>query len=717
MSVSLRTSKVDWFPRGATAAFCLAFLALLYFSFAANEECILWQKDGTWWIIQGKTQLAYRPLFSQVGVEPFEGSFDSYHPVFREYLLAPALTWLLFDSYPPKAMNVFVYAAFLLLAAYSLARTVAIDRPTALLGAFLLPLLAFPAFVGEPSRFIYLFSLAPDIAQIVGLSLLIVAALWTLDGKGSPAKYALIAVPAICFMLTILSAAAYLPCMLPATAIYGGAAFLDARRLSDNIPRVLAVLLMIVVPVALGAAEYVYGIFQYTAFNFFADEFQQVRSDWVFASTYWTGMSGRAAILLGLLGAAWNAYSQSGRLRLFASVHLVVTPLFLAVAVAVVRYMPDYKGISPVYAETCFWPYTLIFAAVAVLTVARAIAHVIARWVPVLAWMASASAIIVLTEIIIVVATSNVAAAQRPPACGGFYPIKSTAITDVLQEEIAIKPGSPFNGLVATIDGFEGRSSVTWQQLHAYDRAIWVATGNDHRMSGLWYYSIPTLFQYGSFRSPAYYLVLTDFFARPTDLQERSGLVLTQIHEPMMRLLGVRYVITDADAGIGKTVAEVPMPEGSSLRLIELPDVNIGNYSPTETRRVPDFHSGLSALHAADFVGRRTVITDVELGGSFVPAKFRTLIYERDGFHLTADSAGVSLLVLPIQYSHCWSVEGEGAPRLFRANLLELGIRFHGNLDAKLVFRHGPIFAGACRIEDLRDMTRLKVSEARRDRR
>src|SRR5262249_4301969 len=341
----------------------------------------------------------------------------------------------------------------------------------------------------------------------------------------------------------------------------------------------------------------------------------------------------------------------------------------------------------------------------------------IARCVPVLVLMSSAIAIIVLTEVIIVVATSNVAGAQWPPACGGFYPIKSTAITDVLREEIAIKPGSPFNGLVATIDGFEGRSSVTWQQLHAYDRAIWVATGNDHRMSGLWYYSIPTLFQYGSFRSPAYYLVLTDFFTRPTDLRERGGLVLTQIHEPMMRLLGVRYVITDTDAGIGKTVAEVPMPEGSSLRLIELPDVNSGNYSPTETQRVPDFHSGLSALHAANFVGRRTVITDVELGGSFVPAKLRTLIYERHGFHLTADSAGDSLLVLPIQYSHCWSVEGGGAPRLFRANLLELGIRFHGNLDAKLVFRHGPIFAGVCRMEDLRDMTRLKVSEARRGRR
>lgn len=73
------------------------------------------------------------------------------------------------------------------------------------------------------------------------------------------------------------------------------------------------------------------------------------------------------------------------------------------------------------------------------------------------------------------------------------------------------------------------------------------------------------------------------------------------------------------------------------------------------------------------------------------------------------------MLVLPIQYSHCWSVEGVGLPGLFRANLLQLGVRFRGNLDAKLAFRHGPIFAGTCRMEDLHDMTRLRIGEARRD--
>jgi hypothetical protein len=55
----------------------------------------------------------------------------------------------------------------------------------------------------------------------------------------------------------------------------------------------------------------------------------------------------------------------------------------------------------------------------------------------------------------------------------------------------------------------------------------------------------------------------------------------------------------------------------------------------------------------------------------------------------------------------------DDGPVLFRANLMQLGISFAGKLDAKLVFRFSPFLAPACRIEDIRDMERLKIREAR----
>ena len=663
--------------RRALLFFFLAFLCILYFSFAFNSDCLLYGMDGAIWDIQGRTRFEYHQPYSQVGVEPFEGNFDGYFPFSHDYVLPSVLMRFLFGEFPDRLTTFFILAVFLFLATYWFARTVGVGRSAALLSGFLLPLLAFPGFVNLPSRFYIYFNLIPDPSQIVGLSLLIVAALWALDGKGPRVKYALLLMPSICLMIAILGFAAYLPLMVPATLLYGGASLLDARRLRDNIPRVAAMLLMIAVPAALGAWEYMYGLYQYTAYNFFSQEFEQVRNNLIFASTFWSGLYGSGAIILGIAGAAWTANAKSGRLRLFAWTHLVVTALFLVTAITVVLFVPSYKGISPVYFETCFWPYTLIFAAVAIITAVRAIIHAMinleftwrglstSRLKPRWTWIPNHCAMIALVLIIVFVTVSNVARAvqKRPSSCEdfGWSHIKPTAITDILQQNIAIKPGSNFNGIAATIDGIEGRPSVTWLDLHFYDRELWKATGNEHRMPGLWKFAIPTLIQYGSFRSPPYYLILTDFFTRPSDRQERSGLTLTRIDAPMMRLLGVRYVITDTDTDAGKVVTEIPVKGHANLRLVELADVNVGNYSPTEIERVLDFHSGLAALHDPNFDGRRKVLTDMELNEPFVPAKLESLVYEKDGFSLRAESAGVSMLVLPIQYSHCWSVEGEGS--------------------------------------------------------
>ena len=58
-------------------------------------------------------------------------------------------------------------------------------------------------------------------------------------------------------------------------------------------------------------------------------------------------------------------------------------------------------------------------------------------------------------------------------------------------------------------------------------------------------------------------------------------------------------------------------------------------------------------------------------------------------------------------------MSGSGNPELFRANLMQLGVRFTGTLDANLTFRFGPLFASQCRIDDIKDMERLGIREAR----
>src|SRR5262249_24096125 len=141
--------------------------------------------------------------------------------------------------------------------------------------------------------------------------------------------------------------------------------------------------------------------------------------------------------------------------------------------------------------------------------------------------------------------------------------------------------------------------------------------------------------------------------------------------------------------------------------------VNFGNYSPTEIRLMTNFSQGLRAMHDPNFDGRQTVVSDIAIAGPLVQAENTKLVFEKSGFSIQASSSGRSVLVLPVQFSRCLTVSGMGDPVLFRANLMQLGVSFTGRLDATLEFRFGPIFASNCRIEDIRDMERLRIRGAR----
>jgi hypothetical protein len=307
------------------------------------------------------------------------------------------------------------------------------------------------------------------------------------------------------------------------------------------------------------------------------------------------------------------------------------------------------------------------------------------------------------------------ATAARTDRCSGlkqFSPILPTPITERLRETIAFQPDSPFRGLVATFTGYQQKSGVSLNDLIPYDLETWEKTGNDHRTVGLWRYNIPTLLQHNSFTTPAYYLMLSRFLSRPEDKQMRSIIVLTNPDQRMLKLWGVRFVIADFEPGFGTSRVTLPVSDQPALRLIELDDFNRGQYSPTKVINARNFRSALDFMRDPSFDGSREVVTEANLPEGLQAASNVELKVEKYGFSIRADSSGQSVLVLPAQFSHCWSVHGEGNPVLFRTNIMQLGISFKGRLDASLVFQYGPILAGHCRLEDLRDMERLDLRGA-----
>jgi hypothetical protein len=83
------------------------------------------------------------------------------------------------------------------------------------------------------------------------------------------------------------------------------------------------------------------------------------------------------------------------------------------------------------------------------------------------------------------------------------------------------------------------------------------------------------------------------------------------------------------------------------------------------------------------------------------------LVTIKDGYRLTASARGTAVLVLPIQFSHCWEIENSGdltPPRIFRANIIQTGILFKEDVDVRLRFNFEP-WNASCRFEDARDLT------------
>jgi len=700
---------------------CVA-LAILTFAvaLAANRDCFEIAPDGAAWQTYIDYQARDRAPFSQLGVDAHQGDFDAYYPLVGDFTPPGALYRLLgIGRAPGPAANYAVYSFALALVVFLLGRVFGLHIGAALLGAVLAAFFFPPLIVHHMAQTFWFIHLNPHWMQLMILSTIIVIAEWALDGKWSLSRLLLIGLPAVCVTVEILSVGAMV-IFTPAVALYGGAAVLASRTRQEAVQRLAAALLAVLVVAASGQAAYLYGLERYSAYHVFAYEFD---SDYpvveklsiVFAFPF-----GTILISLGLVGAVLAAAGPRGQLRKLAYAHLAASAAFFCACAAfyVLTRRSGYRTSSPFYFETTFMPFAAMFCAFAIVRVARFGVRREGRWGGRLGtWLRASPSGAVLWAFVALVAGYNFAqlAFATPDLCADaqvYANIRSSRIVDILHSRAAIEPGAAFRGNVITID-WPGAAPFSSADMNALNRVRFQETGNEHRFIGLWRYAIPSMYQYFTFITAPYYLILTEFLSRPQDIQTRSGLVLTRIDAKILRLWGVRYVITDHATDEGLELTSLPLSRQRTLRLIELTAPNLGNYSPTSVRQVADFHAGLILMHDPTFDGRKTVVTDIPIAAPLVEASNVRLTYETSGFRIEAQSAGQSVLVLPPQFSRCWSAVGSGGPRLFRADLMQLGVLFSGNLDARLVFRYGPLFASTCRLEDVADIEQLKIAEGR----
>src|SRR5262249_44126997 len=139
-------------------------------------------------------------------------------------------------------------------------------------------------------------------------------------------------------------------------------------------------------------------------------------------------------------------------------------------------------------------------------------------------------------------------------------------------------------------------------------------------------------------------------------------------------------------------------------QIYELPNPNIGNYSPTEVVTATTAPEMVAAMRAENFDFRRQVVLTEAPSETFVPADDMRLSQIRGGFHLSGHSSGTSVVVLPQQYSNCLRARDEHV-RLVRADFLLTGVVFSGVVDTDILFDYG-IFTPGWRSAHLADLHR-----------
>jgi hypothetical protein len=118
--------------------------------------------------------------------------------------------------------------------------------------------------------------------------------------------------------------------------------------------------------------------------------------------------------------------------------------------------------------------------------------------------------------------------------------------------------------------------------------------------------------------------------------------------------------------------------------------------------------SGLVLLCAVVLLASlaRRAFVEAPVAGPLTPARDVRLVFERSGVRITASSDGTSMLLLPLQFSHCLHAS-DPKVRVTRADLIFTLIQFNEHLDERLNWEFSFWRQSECRMKDVADLRKL----------
>jgi hypothetical protein len=721
----------------------LLFLALLclYF-FTRNNNALFLPYDGAYMRQLIKFNLDWTDMGTGMTLNPLQGLGSFNFPI--NYWLSPATT-LSYVLHGKSPNSVLIYTFITLeffVSMWILASALGTSITTRLVSSWLGSIMVMPFIVPMAVSWLsfYLISgIVPYMIELLATSNVILALIIGIQLK-SPRRAFVCA--ALLLALVVYSIAAYTVVNLLsiplAVLLFVVCLFIQPSALVFSRRTMIGLLIFSVILIC--PFLFFLGLLIDTVPSFFNRELITGRPPWEFISILFhgplhLGWGNSIVYLSGLLGGIAAVRSTTGQFKKVAILYLSYCMGLLITGLLLTFVFTWYRGPSMLYFEWFLWPFMFIYGvflfewlfAAAKNSDLHLIQNAFKGWERCNS-VISSEIIIPTLVLVIILCTSKphqVSTPQMPP--------KRTSFVSILQNEVALSPGSNWRGSVATFNGSRpAGQGAGWGDSQAYyDVMLWFVMGNDHRAMGLWWYNIPTLFSYNQCMPPDYYYVATRFFATPRDEQQRSVVVLTNPDTKLLGLFGVRFIITDKDLGITddkmlRDHFDWQWPGATSLNaadpafhreqfLYELKHPNLGNYSPCQQVVSNTADDAARKMRDPAFNPEQQVIVIDTISEQLLPAAHASLVWKKNEVKITATSSGTSLLVLPLAYSNCLKIKSRRdksakfKPKLVRADIALTGILFSGSLNATIYPRFGPYDNVLGKITDYLELKRMKM--------
>lgn len=731
--------------------YLLGFFIIFFFILYFNRDWLSapWDSE-TAYAIWSYMQRAYRPFGNNV-MDPIAGMFDIYASAWRVGFLQNFLTLILVGPDVSPWFYLFGNAVLMTCSVMYFARVVGFSRGVSALAGMIFPVVLMQLSSVAPAAE-HFYVLAPAAYYLSAAAMFMLAIYWNV-GRVSRKESAIRTIIIILILIHIGNIMIlFIIIPLFAVVVVGSASLIACRSRRELKVKLVSAVTISGAFIASGLFTYLLDLGSYSAYQTFFDELKNAvnmgsasfRHQFIpmFISYLNLNTSSieRFLVLSSLLGGLLVAVAGPTRDSRVVAWTVLLWAFLSAALFHFAHFAWHYFGIvykGPWFEHfgSMFWPFYAIFSAflaVFVLGVlvswgAKAMPHPKASALANNDTVGSRKIVgsqgFAVAAFMVVVLISVISNAQPYGREAGRDSI-ANPVTDYLQERVAYAPDTPFRGRVLTLSPLalsRHDRVVLGQSLTIHSNAKYYL-GNDMANVGLWKFNIPTLMSFSHLTTPQFFLMTSEFLSRrERDWHSRGYSLLTLANPKILQLWGVRYVVSDDVHDFGQKRMEWEIPESvaqvdtyrESIKIYELPDANVGQYSPTEVVTNSTAAETIEEMRRPWFDGRRTVIVDKTLTGQFVPAHSTIMSVNSDGLTLQAISEGESLLVLPAEYSNCWRIRGQSKAELFRANLMQLGVRFEGKLDIELEYDFSPFWGSSCRGEDAEDAARLELVYAR----